>query len=206
MREVTAAFAAVALVITLAGCATAPPDESALASDILSSATPTEASVAPPPEASVAPLPSSSAEPSVGPSSATPLASIRRGPVRAHIEAVRETDGAVFDVKVDAPRAVEGDPLVTADCGEADPDHGLSVVVQDLAVEDGVATATLGVPDEVQEPGSYDGVVTFLDTDGEAVRGAGTVVVGASLDSGTFDVSDPESGDRLVGVWECRAL
>ncbi|WP_062206213.1 hypothetical protein [Demequina salsinemoris] len=202
MREVTATLAAAALAIALAGCASAPPSDVAI-SDAELPTTAAEIDGATSSETAVA-VPS--AEASVEPGAASPMASIRRGPVRAVIEAVRQSDGASLGVRVDAPRAVDGDPLVTADCGEIGTGDGLTIVVQDLAVHEGVATATLGVAQEVHDGGSYDGVVTFLDASGEAIQGAGTVVVGDDLDSGTFDVADPESGDHLIGVWECRAL
>ncbi len=203
MREVTATLAAAVLAFTLTGCASGPGEDLTIAAESLPTAVASESEEASP-EQTVDPVPT--LDPTVEPGAATPLASIRKGPVRALIEAVRESDGEPIGVRVDAPRAVEGDPLVTADCGEPSSEQGLTVVVQDLAVEHGVATATLGVRQEVTGAGSYDGVVTFLDSDGEAIQGTGTVVVGEGLDSGTFDVADPESGDHLVGVWECRAL
>ncbi|WP_084126994.1 hypothetical protein [Demequina sp. NBRC 110054] len=202
MREVTATLAAAALAFTLAGCASAPPEDSALSTDSL----PTNVVQSSDASAPVAADPVPSVDPSVSPGAATPMASIRRGPVTAVIEGVRQSDGQPIGVRVEASRAVDDDPLVTADCGDPETHGGLAIVVQDLAVAEGVATATLGVPQDVDDAGTYDGVVTFLDASGKAIQGAGIVTVSDGLDSGTFDVADPDSGDHFVGVWECRVL
>ncbi|MDN4473763.1 hypothetical protein [Demequina zhanjiangensis] len=201
MRHGAAALLVVAVAAAVAGCAPGPSGTVAASLDEL----PTTVTASQAPSAvdeAPEPMPSLS----VDPSSAEPLSSIHRGPVHASITAVRQDDGKALGVSVNVTRAVDADPFLTADCGEPGDGTDLSIVVQDLAVESGIATATLGVPGPLDGPGSYEGVVTFLDAEGEAIRGAGQIMVGSSLDSGTFDVSDPGTGDHLVGEWECRAL
>ena len=201
MRAAAATFALALVAVTVAGCAPSVPDSPVYVADDLPTV-PSAASAKsleddqPVPAATV----------TVEPGAATPLSSIHRGPVQARIEAVRESDGAALEVGVDAPEALSADPLITVDCGAGAADGDFSVVVQDLTVEAGVATATVTVPRAVHGPGTYDGVVTFLDASGDAFRGAGSVVVLDGLESGRFDVSDPASGEHVTGTWECRAL
>lgn len=132
--------------------------------------------------------------------------SIHAGPVRASIVATRESDGQELSVAVDLPRAFDGDPLVTVVCSLDSSAGGLAVVIQDLAIQEGVATATLVIPEDVSGPGTYDGVLALLGAEGESVRAQGSFTVADGLDSGRFDVEDPATGEDYAGAWECRAL
>ncbi|WNM23273.1 hypothetical protein RN607_08050 [Demequina capsici] len=202
MRAAAATLAVVIVAVVASGCAPSIQDSPPIVSAMLSSAGPATAEAPAGAARSAVPEPTLS----IPAGSATPLASIHRGPVQARIEAVRESDGKQLAVGVDAPEAVAADPLITVNCGSGAPDGDFSVVVQDLTIESGIATATVGVPRPVTDPGSYDGVVTFLDVNGDAYRGAGMVEVLDGLESGRFDVSDPATGDRLTGSWSCKAL
>lgn len=201
MRHGAAALLVAAVAASLAGCASVPSGTvSAELEDLPTALATADSPEAPAEDAS--PMPTLS----VAPEAAEPLSSIHRGPVQADISAIRQADGAELGVSVHVTRAIDADPFLTADCGDVQGDGTLAIVVQDLSVDAGIATATLGVPERLDGPGTYEGVVTFLDVEGEAVRGTGQIVVGSGLDSGTFDVSDPGTGDHLIGAWECRSL
>ncbi|WP_144016220.1 hypothetical protein [Demequina sp. NBRC 110052] len=216
MRTAAAMVAAVCAVAALAGCSAASAD----VPHIADAALPVTAAPAPSIEvdtaredaaaddsaSSGASGGAASEQAGANVSGAERTASIHAGPVRASIVATRASDGQELRVAVDLPRAFADDPLVTVDCSLDSDAGGLAVVIQDLAIQEGIATATLVIPEAVQGPGTYDGVLALLGAEGESVRAPGAFTVANGLSSGSFAVEDPATGESYAGGWECRAL